>query len=136
MLILNGTQTSSGGRVTRCKPTIWLSMPVHPIFLPPLEAITYVSYDWVLSVTGEGDDDPDGFELVQFSSGSTGDPKASFCLPTVLQRISVQILERLRPEPGDCPCTWLPLSHDMGLIGMFLSSVAGAGTIGRMVATW
>jgi acyl-CoA synthetase (AMP-forming)/AMP-acid ligase II len=28
----------------------------------------------------------------------------------------------LAPQVGDCACSWLPLSHDMGLVGMLLSS--------------
>ena len=35
------------------------------------------------------------------------------------------ILERLRPRPGDKTCSWLPISHDMGLIGMLLSALCG-----------
>lgn len=79
---------------------------------------------------------PGGFELVQFSSGSTGRPKG-VALPGAVLGINVAaILQAVRPQPHDVTVSWLPLSHDMGLIGMLLTSVAacspswvGEGTI-------
>jgi acyl-CoA synthetase (AMP-forming)/AMP-acid ligase II len=39
----------------------------------------------------------------------------------------IAILDVLAPRPGDVAVSWLPLSHDMGLIGMLLTSlVAGS----------
>lgn len=79
---------------------------------------------------------PGGFELVQFSSGSTARPKGIALNGGVLGVNVSAILERVRPQPGDVTVSWLPLSHDMGLIGMLISSVAacsplwvGKGTI-------
>ena len=67
-----------------------------------------------------------GFELVQFSSGSTDRPKA-VCLTDAALGANVRaVMETVRPEPGDNTVSWLPLSHDMGLIGMLLTSTASA----------
>jgi len=66
-------------------------------------------------------------ELVQFTSGSTADPKG-VRLP--LERVTANVtatLDALDLQPGDASCSWLPLSHDMGLIGMALSSLCGTG---------
>jgi acyl-CoA synthetase (AMP-forming)/AMP-acid ligase II len=74
--------------------------------------------------------------LVQFTSGSTGAPKGiRLSLDAVAHQVRA-LLERLQPQPGDAACSWLPLSHDMGLIGMLLTSwcaaspnVAGGGEL-------
>ena len=39
------------------------------------------------------------------------------------------ILEVLDPWPGDLTVSWLPLSHDMGLIGMLLAPGAGGASL-------
>jgi fatty-acyl-CoA synthase len=65
-----------------------------------------------------------GFELVQFTSGSTGPPKPLLVDEDVLVTNIAAILRRVVPRPGDHTVSWLPLSHDMGLIGMLLTSLA------------
>jgi acyl-CoA synthetase (AMP-forming)/AMP-acid ligase II len=66
-------------------------------------------------------------ELVQFTSGSTGTPKGvRLALPAVAANV-LGILEVLAPGPDDSACSWLPLSHDMGLIGVTLAAWAAAG---------
>lgn len=64
-----------------------------------------------------------GFELVQFTSGSTGTPRGVVIDGDALGVNMAAMLDRLGPEPGDATVTWLPLSHDMGLLGTFLSSI-------------
>ena len=69
---------------------------------------------------------PHGFELIQFTSGSTSDPKGVVLSQAKILANILAILDRLQMEAGDGSCSWLPMSHDMGLIGMSLSSfVAG-----------
>jgi acyl-CoA synthetase (AMP-forming)/AMP-acid ligase II len=70
---------------------------------------------------------PDTAELVQFTSGSTSDPKGVVLgMPELGANVSA-ILDVLDPQPGDGACSWLPLSHDMGLIGMLLTGLCGSG---------
>jgi fatty-acyl-CoA synthase len=64
------------------------------------------------------------FELVQHSSGSTGAPKAIRLSDSALGLNISRILQRVEPTTGDVTVTWLPVSHDMGLIGMVLTSIA------------
>lgn len=68
-----------------------------------------------------------GFELHQYTSGTTGSPRKIRLSDAVIGANVDAILERLGPLKGDATVSWLPLSHDMGLIGMLLSAVAAAG---------
>ncbi len=67
-----------------------------------------------------------GFELVQFSSGSTGHPKGVLLSDAAIGANIASIVEVIQPIPGDCSVSWLPLSHDMGLVGMLLTSLVSA----------
>jgi acyl-CoA synthetase (AMP-forming)/AMP-acid ligase II len=67
-----------------------------------------------------------GFELIQYTSGSTGPPKPIRVDHHVLATNIAAILDRVRARSGDVTVSWLPLSHDMGLIGMLLASLAAA----------
>jgi acyl-CoA synthetase (AMP-forming)/AMP-acid ligase II len=77
-----------------------------------------------------------GFHLVQFSSGTTERAKAIRLSDRDLGANVSAIVESVDPQPGDAVVSWLPLSHDMGLIGLLLSplaslapSLAGGGVI-------
>ena len=64
--------------------------------------------------------------LVQFTSGSVSSPKG---IHLTLDAVGVNveaIVRTLDPVPGDTSCSWLPLSHDMGLIGQLLSPLAAS----------
>jgi acyl-CoA synthetase (AMP-forming)/AMP-acid ligase II len=71
---------------------------------------------------GQGGQTSSRGALVQFTSGSTGAPKGvRIGLDAIAANVE-SILETLAPQAGDGACSWLPLSHDMGLVGMLLSS--------------
>lgn len=59
--------------------------------------------------------------LIQFTSGSTSDPKgvllSHFNLMSNIQAIG----DAMQIQPNDVVVSWLPLYHDMGLIGCWLS---------------
>ncbi len=67
-------------------------------------------------------------EFVQFSSGSTGRPKGvRLSSPAIAANVTA-IIHHLAPhDQGAIGCSWLPLSHDMGLIGMCLTVIASMG---------
>lgn len=69
----------------------------------------------------------DQFRLIQFTSGSTTHPRAIELGDTALGANVSAILDRVGPQPGDTAVSWLPLSHDMGLIGMLLASLTATG---------
>ncbi|MFL1674601.1 amino acid adenylation domain-containing protein [Paenibacillus dendritiformis] len=58
--------------------------------------------------------------FIQFSSGSTGDPKGVTLKHRNLLTNIAQIIERTRIDERDSFLSWLPLTHDMGMIGMHL----------------
>ncbi len=98
---------------------------------PPLGART------VAALMAEGEDvalpppPADALALIQFSSGSTVDPK-----PVMLDHGQVlsqcAMVSARVPEPGNPAITgvsWLPLYHDMGLIGGLLTALYHRGTM-------
>jgi len=61
--------------------------------------------------------------LLQFTSGSSGKPKGVRVSPENLAANVRAIHDCLGITPDDICSSWLPLYHDMGLIGTFLGSV-------------
>lgn len=59
--------------------------------------------------------------LLQYTSGSTGDPKGVVLTHANLLANMRAIIEATAMGPGDVGVSWLPLYHDMGLIGAWLT---------------
>ena len=58
--------------------------------------------------------------FIQFSSGSTGTPKGVCLTHQNLIHNITSIVEHQEGKPEDCFVSWLPLFHDMGIIGYHL----------------
>lgn len=70
--------------------------------------------------------EPTDTAFIQFSSGSTGDPKGVILSHNNLVHNTDAIVDRANIENGDKTLSWMPLTHDMGMIGFHLSPlVAG-----------
>jgi 1-acyl-sn-glycerol-3-phosphate acyltransferase len=67
--------------------------------------------------------DPSTLALIQYTSGSTGDPKGVVLSHANLLANIRAIGEALDVRPDDVLVSWLPLYHDMGLIGAWLGSL-------------
>lgn len=65
-----------------------------------------------------------GTALIQFSSGSTGDPKGVVLTHENLVTNINSMTEGAKVTPDDSSISWLPLTHDMGLIGFHLVPLA------------
>ncbi|MEW5804010.1 MAG: non-ribosomal peptide synthetase [bacterium] len=66
---------------------------------------------------------PKGSDIafIQFSSGSTGDPKGVILThKNILTNIKAMRKGIKSPDTGDVSLSWMPLTHDMGLIGFHL----------------
>jgi fatty-acyl-CoA synthase len=66
-------------------------------------------------------DDPDRLAIVQFTSGSTDDPKGVMLPHRCLTANIDAIVEGAGLGGDDTGVSWLPLYHDMGLIGLLMT---------------
>jgi fatty-acyl-CoA synthase len=74
-----------------------------------------------LHVTGSRARQGSDLALLQYTSGSTGDPKGVMLTHANLLANIRAIGEAVQLGPDDVGISWLPLYHDMGLIGAWLS---------------
>ncbi len=78
---------------------------------------------------------PEQIALLQYTSGSTGQPKGVILSHADLLANIRAMGERVRADAGDVFVSWLPLYHDMGLIGAWLGSLCYAMTAVLMPPT-
>jgi 1-acyl-sn-glycerol-3-phosphate acyltransferase len=71
----------------------------------------------------------DSIALLQYTSGSTGDPKGVTLTHANLLANMRAFGERLEIDSSDVCVSWLPLYHDMGLIGTWLGSLYFGGPV-------
>ena len=67
---------------------------------------------------------PDSLAFIQYSSGSTGDPKGVLLTHRNVCANIASIIEAGGYTDRDVTLSWMPLSHDMGLIGFHLNMLA------------
>lgn len=67
---------------------------------------------------------PEDLAFIQYSSGSTGDPKGVMLTHRNLIANIGSIREAAAFSDRDVALSWMPLSHDMGLIGFHLNMLA------------
>jgi len=72
---------------------------------------------------------PGELGLVQFSSGSTVDPKPVALTHAALQAQCDALVALCAPTAADVMVSWLPLYHDMGLIGGLLTAMSYPGPL-------
>jgi fatty-acyl-CoA synthase len=66
---------------------------------------------------------PAGLALLQFTAGSSGSPRGVRISWSSLETQLAALHQWVRWRQDDSVASWLPLYHDMGLIGMFLCAV-------------
>lgn len=67
----------------------------------------------------EPDVSPDDIAILQFTSGSTGSPRGVTVTQGALLANLAGVIKACRITSADSIMSWLPLYHDMGLIGTF-----------------
>lgn len=73
--------------------------------------------------------EPDALGLVQFSSGTTLDPKPVALTHRALAAMADALVAATSAGPDDVLVSWLPLYHDMGLIGCLLTAMSYPGPL-------
>jgi len=91
---------------------------------------------WLWQEAGEpapvADAGPDDISLLQFTSGSSGTPRGVRVSWSNLRHNLAVIRGWLDWRDGDVVATWLPLFHDMGLVGTLLTTVVSQGDLWMM----
>jgi acyl-CoA synthetase (AMP-forming)/AMP-acid ligase II len=100
---------------------------LRPVFAP-VNCPLLVSEQLAESAPADRGRDWDPGELIQFSSGTTGTPKGVRLSGAAIGACVRGLLSALHTgEMGpEVFCSWIPLSHDMGLIGGLLTTWAGS----------
>lgn len=81
----------------------------------------------IVTVAGQGiihTPQPDDLAFIQFSSGSTSDPKGVMLTHKNIMTNLNAIGEGAKYNDQDISFSWMPLTHDMGLIGFHLNMIA------------
>ena len=107
--------------VPQAKPLSWLLKP----HVPTLR--TWVTVEELVAgpheLAGAHSAKPHDVAMLQYTSGSTGSPKGVILThDNLLQNIRA-MGRALEVTPADVFVSWLPLYHDMGLIGAWLGSL-------------
>jgi fatty-acyl-CoA synthase len=99
--------------------------PGDPPMVPVAELAGGDAAAWV-----RPDEDPDRLVILQFTSGSTSDPKGVMLPDHVLRANLDAIAEAAQLDPDeDVLVSWLPLYHDMGLVGLLTLPMSTATTL-------
>ena len=104
--------------------TIPRARPVASLLRPAVPSLDDVVTADQLAEAGAGAAEPEGEgsdpAFIQYTSGSTGEPKGVLLTHDNLLANIRAIAAGLEAKPTDVGVSWLPLYHDMGLIGSWL----------------
>jgi len=120
-----------------CEPDIWESVVAycskneeHNIAEQLQSRMMYI--DEVIKAAAEignlgsiYDSTEEDVAVIQFTSGSTGDPKGVVLTHGNLLSNMRAIMAGSQSTEADSSLSWLPLTHDMGLIGFHLTPILG-----------
>ena len=119
----SGILRNAEPRVLICFPEVARVAGLLRAHVPAIEAVTTAAElarpDEPPAFVGHGDDPA----LIQYTSGSTGEPKGVLLSHANLLANIRAIGAALRVRPDDVAVSWLPLYHDMGLIGSWLGAL-------------
>ncbi len=115
----------AAGLLTDCDGVDRLSAQVAPE-LGPLATLTWLATDAMVDMgASTGDASRSDILFLQYTSGSTSDPKGVVVSHDNILANSQLVLDHAAP----ITVCWLPQHHDMGLIGYYLNTAIGGGTL-------
>lgn len=127
--------------ITRSKTTVVVSSPDMIDFLREASAGLAMdaigTFDEFRALPSDGGElrpfKPEEASYIQFSSGSTMAPRGVLISQRAITANTLGIAAHgLKLRPGDRGTSWLPLYHDMGLVGFFLTPVMSQVSIDAM----
>ena len=122
-----------GARVALTTREIRVSLETNAKQAASLAALITVTTDEMPDDVGAGyrarGSGPDTVAFLQYTSGSTGDPKGVVVTHGNLLHNLSAILEAFDIDRGIVAVSWLPIYHDMGLIGGVLAPLYGSGSL-------
>lgn len=72
---------------------------------------------------------PSHLALIQFTSGSTGEPRAVLLSQAAVLANLDAMTRWIELGPDDCIVSWLPMFHDMGLVGTLLAGLTSGARL-------
>ena len=97
--------------------------------VPELAAVRWIATDGLEGSTAEiPEPDPASIAFLQYTSGSTSTPKGVMVTHANLLHNERMIGEAFRQDAHSVVVGWLPLYHDMGLIGNVLQPLHAGGS--------
>lgn len=123
--------------IANCGAAVLITLPearkVARLLRDQVETLQHVVTAAELATTG-GRPQPvtlhaDDLAFVQYTSGSTGQPKGVMLSHANLLANIRAITSHIGAGPDDVCVSWLPLYHDMGLIGAWLGSLYSAAEL-------
>jgi acyl-CoA synthetase (AMP-forming)/AMP-acid ligase II len=101
----------------------WVSTGIDQSFLIPAQGLNQFSANPEIQTNQAGD-----LAFIQFSSGRTGEPKGIMLSHSNIIHNLNAIVHGIRLTPEDVGINWMPLYHDMGLIGFHLTPLSAKTT--------
>jgi acyl-CoA synthetase (AMP-forming)/AMP-acid ligase II len=123
---VSGALRGSGAKVLLAAPKV---LPRIPADIPRALGVVTASLDEPGTTSADPErGDPADLALIQYTSGSTDRPRgAALTHANLLANLDASV-RALGLTPDDRCVTWLPLYHDMGLIGGVLTAIFGGGS--------
>ena len=120
-----------GGMITFAE-----ARPLARLIAPHVPTLTFAATVEELEQPAQGfsahTPKPDDLALLQFTSGSTADPKGVMLSHANILANVRALAHALQAGPGDTYVSWLPLYHDMGLIAAWLACLDQAAPLVAM----